>query len=138
MNEEILIEEGIVVNISGDNAEIKLIENSNCEGCTTKDFCNGNTEKSIKLKNEYDLKIGERVKIEVRGKTILKIVFLLYGIPLLILILSFLILYEIIEANRELLVSTISFSLIGIYYLLVTFYLRKTSNLIKARIIKLK
>lgn len=137
MNEEILIEEGIVVSVSDDDAEIKLIGSSNCEACTTKDFCQGNTEKLIKLKNEYNLKVGERVKIEIRGKTVLKTVFLLYGIPLLVLILSFLILYKIIETERELVVSLISFSLVGIYYLLMTFYLRKIGNQFKITVIKL-
>lgn len=137
MNEEVLIEEGIVISVFGEYVEIILTENENCETCLTKDFCKGSAEKSIRLRNELNLKIGDHVKIEVRGKTILKTVFLLYVIPLLILLSSFLILYQLIETNKELLVSSISFSLVGMYFLLITFYLRKFGNQFKVKIAKL-
>lgn len=136
MNEEILIEEGIVTRVSFNEVEISLIETDKCETCSTKDFCIGDRTKAIILNNEYNLKVGDRVKIEVRGKTILQTVILLYGIPLLILIASFLLLYQIIEKNRELIVSSISFLLIGIYYLFIASYLRSIKNQFRVKVIK--
>jgi len=70
MNEEVLIEKGIVTNASQDEVEIMLIETNNCETCTTKDFCKGERTKVIVLKNKTNLKVGDKVKIEIRGKTI--------------------------------------------------------------------
>lgn len=137
MDEEVLIEEGIVTKVTEKEIEIELIKTGNCDNCGTKDFCMGGEIKTITLKNEYDLSMGDKVIIEVRGKTILKTVFLLYGIPLLILILSFLILYQILEVNKELIASSVSFTFIGIYYLLMATYFRKFENQFKVNLTRM-
>jgi|YNPMSStandDraft_1061717.scaffolds.fasta_scaffold09271_2 positive regulator of sigma E activity len=136
MNEEVLIEKGIVTNASQDEVEIMLIETNNCETCTTKDFCKGERTKVIVLKNKTNLKVGDKVKIEIRGKTIFYTVFMLYGIPLLILVLAFLVFYQIIEHNKELIVSSISFLAIGMYYFILNFYLRKIEGQFNVKVIK--
>ncbi|MEJ5305058.1 MAG: SoxR reducing system RseC family protein [Ignavibacteria bacterium] len=137
MVEEVLIEEGIVTKVTEKEIEIELIKTGNCDNCGTKDFCKGGEIKTITLKNEYDLSMGDKVIIEVRGKTILKTVFLLYGIPLLILILSFLISYQILEVNKELIASSVSFTFIGIYYLLMATYFRKFENQFKVNLTRM-
>jgi len=136
MNEEVLIEKGIVTNASQDEVEIMLIETNNCETCTTKDFCKGERTKVIVLKDKTNLKVGDKVKIEIRGKTIFYTVFMLYGIPLLILVLAFLVFYQIIEHNKELIVSSISFLSIGIYYFILNLCLRKIGGQFNVKVIK--
>ena len=136
MNEEVLIEEGIVTKVFNNEVEISLIETSNCDSCITKDFCKGERSKTIGLKNDHNLNVGDKVKIEVKGKTVLQTVFLLYGIPILILLLSFLIFYQMVETNKEIIASSISFFAIGIYYLMISFFLRKLQKQFKVNVIK--
>lgn len=138
MDNEILIEEGIVTKVFHNNdIEITLIESDRCETCGTKDFCKGSNIKTIVVKNYQNLSLGDKVLIEVKGTTILQTVVLLYGIPLVIIILSFFFLYPVIETNKELIVTSIAFFMVGLYYLLLKSVLKDLVEKYRVEIKKL-
>ncbi len=90
MYKEELIEEGIIITSEKGLAEVGLIENDDCEECSAKLFCKPgeNKTKTIKVLDPYDAHPGDTVRISIPGNAVLRATVLLYGIPLLILILG--------------------------------------------------
>ena len=140
MIREELIEEGIVLKSEKGIAEVSLAENEECEECSAKLFCKPgeNNTKTIKAFDPYDSKPGDSVRISVAGNAILKATVILYGIPLVILILTIwvgLIMFSS-YSSPELISFLIALALMGIYYLAVYYYGKKhKGNLNLARII---
>lgn len=134
MAAEILREEGIVTEIKNNQMKIELINTTNCDTCSTKDFCKSGKSNFIQTKYENNYKVGDEVVIEVFGKDVLKIVWLLYGIPIIILLASLFITYFSIDFKREIYSVLVSFSSAGIYYLFLSFYLKDIQSLDKIKI----
>lgn len=134
MPAEILREEGIVTEIKNNQMKIELISTSNCDACSTKDFCKSGKSNFIQTKYDSNYKVGDEVVIEVLGKDVLKIVWLLYGLPIIILLASLFITYFSIDVKKEIYSVLVSFSFVGIYYLLLSFYLKDIQCLYEIKI----
>ncbi|MEG8947694.1 SoxR reducing system RseC family protein [Rosettibacter firmus] len=89
LNEE-LIEEGIVISSSNGYAEVLLNKNDNCKECAANILCKPADNNSLTLKviDPFNTKPGDYIKIKLRGTTILKYSFLLYGISLILFLLG--------------------------------------------------
>ncbi|MCX8057497.1 MAG: SoxR reducing system RseC family protein [Ignavibacteria bacterium] len=135
-SEEILREEGIVTEIKSNQIRIDLIKTSECDNCSTKDFCYSGRRDFLLVKYDGEFKVGDLVVIEVYGKDVLKIVFLLFGIPLLLLITSLLIFYFLINPKKEFIAIISSFILLGFYYLILSLYLKNSGNFYQMKISK--
>ncbi|MCF8306342.1 MAG: SoxR reducing system RseC family protein [Ignavibacteriales bacterium] len=121
MNENI-IERGVVIKSSGGKAEIALLSKGNCEECTAKIFCRGveDNQNIVQVIDSFGVKAGDNVKIEVDGTKILSATSILYGVPLLILIVSVL-LGQIVFSDsgfQELYSFGSGIFLIALYFLL--------------------
>lgn len=134
MSAEILREEGIVTEIKNNQMKIELINTSNCDACSTKDFCKSGKLNFIQTKYESNYKVGDEVVIEVFGKDVLKLVLLLYGIPVIILLATLFVVYFSVDIKKEIYSILASFSLVGIYYLFLSFYLKDIQSLYKIKI----
>jgi len=91
MDNEKIIEKGIVLSSGDGHAEIALIETGSCEECSAKIFCkpSGNKDtKIIEAADPYGVKVGDEVQIEIAGEEILKASFTLYGMPLILIIIG--------------------------------------------------
>lgn len=90
---ELLIEEGIVIASEKGFADIEILDSANCEKCSAKIICKpGDSDrKRIKVIDPYDVMLGDFVKISIEGFQLVKVSFLLYGVPLILLIASLLI-----------------------------------------------
>lgn len=90
MYSEVLIEEGIVVSSEKGFAKISLLKNENCRDCSAKIICKpGNGESHIiEVSDPYGTAPGDIVKISIKGTVILKSTFILYGLPLLLLLIT--------------------------------------------------
>lgn len=90
---ELLIEEGIVISSNKGFADIEIIESANCEKCSAKIICKlGDSDrKRIKVIDPFNVDAGDFVKITIEGVQLVKASFLLYGVPLILLIASLLI-----------------------------------------------
>lgn len=89
MKEEIT-ENGIVINSANGLAEIALVESDNCEECSAKIICKPKEDntKILTAADPFGVAPGDEVKISVEGKAILKATILLYGVPLVLLLLG--------------------------------------------------
>ncbi|MBE2279969.1 MAG: SoxR reducing system RseC family protein [Ignavibacteriaceae bacterium] len=96
MKGELFYEEGIVTKVSGHFAEISIVAKENCKTCNAKLFCNpasaeGNSDiKSIRAYDPLGVTPGQEVVMALTGTLVVKSVFLLYGVPLILLIVGIL------------------------------------------------
>lgn len=91
MQNETIIENGIVISAGDGQAKIKLIETGACEECSAKIFCKPSEKKDSKIlevNDPFGVRIGEEVQIEISGGEVLKASALLYGIPLILILLG--------------------------------------------------
>ncbi len=135
MNSEELIEEGIVIKVDKGTAEIAIIEKGECAECSAKVYCSpteGN-KKKLKVSDPYGVKPGDRVKVSLKGSNLFMASVLLYGIPLVLLIVSILIGISLFEntKNKELYGFLTGMGVLVIYYLGIFVFLRKKEEYIK-------
>ncbi len=135
MNNEELIEEGIVLSVKKGTAEIAIIEKGDCAECSAKVYCSpteGN-KKKLKVNDPFGVKPGDRVKVSLKGSNLFMAAVFLYGIPLVLLIASILLGLSILEEskNKELFGFLIGLGVMIVYYLGVFAFLRKKEEYIK-------
>lgn len=119
MLREELIEEGVVVNSSNGIAEILLIKNKNCDKCTANILCTPGKNNSaiIKALDTFNTKSGDTVKISIYGNQLIKLSFLIYGLPL-ILFVAGIVLSNIIFQSSEF-ISILSGLLFSVFYFFI-------------------
>jgi sigma-E factor negative regulatory protein RseC len=129
MQKEELVEEGIIISSDKGVAEVGLIENENCEECSAKLFCKPgeNTTKTIRAYDPFDSNPGDGVRISIPGNAVLKATVLLYGVPLLLLLVGILLGLELFRNTGfpELFSFVSSISLIGLYFVGVFLWSKK-------------
>jgi sigma-E factor negative regulatory protein RseC len=135
MQNEELIEEGIVLKVKDGIAEIAIIEKGDCAECSAKVYCSpseGN-KKKLKVNDPLGVKVGDRVKVSLKGSNLFLASLLLYGIPLVLLIVSILVGLAVFEnlKNKELYGFLAGLGVLVIYYLGVFIFLRKKEEYIK-------
>jgi positive regulator of sigma E activity len=120
-------EEGIVREVKQGTAVVKLRDSENCSECALKLYCSSgdSNERQITARDPFRTHPGDSVRILIRGSKILSASVLLYGIPLLILIIAIPAGMMIFEKNRELFSSLFAFGLIGLYGFIFSFFLKK-------------
>lgn len=128
-NEE-LIEEGIVKESNNGIATIVIFKSDYCEECTAKLYCKpGNSkERSLIVTDTIGVNPGDKVRVAIKGSEILKISFLIYGIPLILLMIGLIIGMQIFQSNKELFSTIISIVLVLCYIFIVLFVDKKRKN----------
>lgn len=87
MIEEVIVENAVVISVQDRIAEVSVIPDQKCEECSAKIICKPDNGRNIvRVDNPIGAAQGDHVKIEIRGGTVLLASFLLYGLPLLILL----------------------------------------------------
>lgn len=81
-------QQGLVIKEIGDYVEILVMREAACgSGC---DSCNSKCSEAkpliVKTINTIELKIGEKVRIEMNSKSVLQYFLVVYGIPLVLLL----------------------------------------------------
>ncbi len=122
MNDEVIVEEGIVVSVENEFANVAVIQSDACNECSAKIICKPRTatENIIKVLNPLGAKPGNKVRFEVKGVTLINVSFMLYGIPLILLIVGIFLGLSLFEAyqSKELYSFLFGVGLVVIYYLL--------------------
>lgn len=82
-------EKGKIIGISGNIAKVEVEKKQACEACAASSFCNAGGERSniIDATNEIGAQTGQKVKIEFIPGSILKGSFLVYIVPIIMLVL---------------------------------------------------
>ena len=118
MYTEELVEEGIVTEIKNGIATVSVINSDSCEECSAKIFCHTeNNVRNVTAKDPYGVKAGDKVQISIKGRNVVAASFLLYGLPLVLLIVGIFVGMNHFKDNSELISACIGLSLVGFYFL---------------------
>lgn len=80
-------EEGIVTRVDGEVAEVRTVKSEACAACSAKGFCHdGGREMTVSVLNPVKARPGDRVRLEIATGAFVKVMFLLYIIPILALL----------------------------------------------------
>lgn len=94
---EVLYEEGIVVGLAGTTAggsarvRVQLAAGDHCEACPSRGLCRPERDPEARVLEVADpvgVALGDRVRVAVPGGAVLRASFLVYGLPLLLLLLG--------------------------------------------------
>lgn len=88
MKDEVLVEVGIVFASANGIAEVSIQQSDNCEECSAKIICKPQKDdlNIVRAIDPFGAAIGDKVRIEIHGKSLLKASFNLYGLPLILLL----------------------------------------------------
>lgn len=82
-------EQGVVIRTDSTAAWVKTVRTSACQGCIAKGSCHtmgGGNDMEVKAMNEVGAKAGDRIILGFKTTSLLKATFLLYVLPILVLI----------------------------------------------------
>jgi len=94
---EVLYEEGVVVSLAGATAgrparvRVQLAAGDHCEACPSRGLCRPERDPEARVLEVADpvgVAVGDRVRVAVPGGAVLRASFLVYGLPLLLLLLG--------------------------------------------------
>lgn len=85
-------EKGIVTRVGPETAWVKTSRTSSCEGCASRQSCHlkGEDDKEVEVEafNDAGAAVGDRIVLRVASGALLKVSFMLYVFPILLLILG--------------------------------------------------
>lgn len=140
--EEILIEEGIVVSKENGIAEVEVFPAQNCEECSAKIICKPNKDDRnvLRVNNLIGANVGDNVRIEIKGKSVLAASFNLYGIPLIILLIGIFLGTSIFSEYKlaELYSALFGIGLTALYYLFLLSHNKNRQDQILPKIVFIK
>ena len=130
MYTETLTEEGIVKESKNGIATIVISNSDNCEECTAKLYCKpGNSsERSLTVKDTFGVIVGDRVRVSINGGQILRVSFLIYGVPLILLLAGLFLGMQLFQIHKELFSTFFAVGLVSIYILIILFIDRKRKS----------
>ncbi len=114
-------EKGKIVEIKDNLAIINIVRNEACGHCKACEKGNDNNTMVMKAKNQCEGKVGDTVLVELEVEKLIFATFILYGVPLITMVLGFLL--------GTLLFSNELFSFFtGILFLFITYMVIKFSE----------
>ena len=81
-------EEGVVVSVRGNMARVRTQRSATCESCGGISFCELESQgrAEVEALNPVNARVGDRVRIAIRPQVFLRGSMLLYGVPLMALL----------------------------------------------------
>ena len=79
-------EEGIVVEVIGNNARVSIMTKSACDSCAASGVCHPGEQEFMEASNPLGAKKGQKVKVALAPQVFLKASLILYGIPMAVFI----------------------------------------------------
>ncbi len=142
MNDEVFFEEGVVVSAENGYADVSVIQNEKCDDCSAKIICKPNKDELniLRVENPIGAKVGDNVQIEIKGLSILKVSFNLYGVPLILLLIGIFLGISIFDGNEfsELYSVFFGIGLIAIYFILIFYHQKNLKDQILPKIVFIK
>lgn len=134
MYKEELYEEGIVKESHDGIAEIVIAKSDQCEECTAKLYCKpgSSNERSLTVSDPFGVHPGDKVRVSINGNQILKVSFLIYGVPLILILTGLFLGMQFFEKNKELFSSLTALGLVSVYILIIFFIDKKRSREIRS------
>ena len=82
-------EQGVVVKTESKAAWVKTVKSGACQGCSARGSCHSlgsSNEMEVKAVNKAGAKVGDRIVLSVEASSLLKVTFMLYVFPILLMI----------------------------------------------------
>jgi len=123
-------EQGIVTKTDSGSAWVKTIKTGDCKGCTARGSCHslGNSaEMEVEALNEAGARAGDRIVLLFETSSLLKATFLLYVLPILLLMIGAVVGQEIaphIDFNPSGLSAIIGFS----FFIAAVLFIKARAN----------
>jgi len=118
-------ERGIVTRLDAQTAWVKTSRTSACKACTSRDSCqmaeNGQ-EMEVEALNAANAKIGDHILLSVESSALLKVSFLLYIFPVLLMLLGAIAgekLAALFAVDASLLSALLGFFSFGVAFVLI-------------------
>lgn len=129
-------EEGRVIKIEGNLAQVEVERKSACRACGLCSLRGKNTMMA-EVENSIGARVGERVRIEIPSSLILKGALLFYILPLVALILGLVLGIKITNLQTGGLI--LGFSLFILSFILIWLYSKKTKarNIYRSKIVQI-
>jgi positive regulator of sigma E activity len=128
---DVLMEEGVVVEVRQDKVLVKPQRSERCEGCSPA-FCHSDDsgELTIEAKDPIGVTVGQHIRLAIREQSLLWYSFLLYGLPVISLLTgvfagSFIGARLGLEGGADVFALALGFGLTLISFLKVRQYVRK-------------
>lgn len=125
MSAEKLTNKAIVLETQGDLAKVCMVTEDACESCSSL-FCNpkANNDNVFEAFNRVNAHKGDRVTVEIDGSSLFKASFILYVIPMIILVAVIIGSISLFAntKNIELLSFLSAIGLIGTYFFALSIY----------------
>jgi sigma-E factor negative regulatory protein RseC len=124
MRGEDFYEEGFVLTAADGRATVEIAVGAACEECGGKMFCSAGEEKrhTVEARDPFGVRTGDSVRIVVHGEDMFRAAFLLYGIPLVLIVAGVLIGTYLVDPGVmavELWSAVLGVGLAGLYYLVI-------------------
>lgn len=115
---------GVVTGIDGNYAKVVMKRHSSCGSCNACKMGQSDGQLEVKVLNEVDAKVGQRVSVDMNDNDVLTAAFIVYVIPLLTLLGSILIANAIfnalgVEAYRDIYLAAVGFAMTAVSFLLL-------------------
>ncbi|GAB6087964.1 SoxR reducing system RseC family protein [Alkaliphilus crotonatoxidans] len=115
---------GVVTGIDGNYAKVVMQRHSSCGNCNACKMGQSNEQLEIRVLNELNAKVGERVSVDMNDTDVLTAAFLVYVIPLLTLLVSIFIANGVlhamgVEAYRDIYLAATGFIMTALSFLLL-------------------
>lgn len=121
---------GIVEKVDGSHVVVRIVQTSACSSCSAKGLCNASESKEKQI-DVYELnasyKIGEEVVLCGTTSMGMQAVFLAFGIPVFILLITLFLSMKITDGNA-LLSSMVSLLVVIPYYFVLHFMKNRLSK----------
>jgi sigma-E factor negative regulatory protein RseC len=124
----LLLEEGVVVGVDGDTAQVSVARNSACGGCAQEGTCNpldpAGQEIVIRVDNAFDACLGQRVVVGIEEGMVLRGAGWVYALPLATFFLGYWMGGQVAPAGQGESGTAIAGAMIGLGLGLATVYWR--------------
>ena len=83
-----IIEQGIVEEIRGRKALVRIQKSAACAGCPTRDSCEVGSDRPMRIEvaNDPGARVGDRVEISMPAATLMKLSLMVYFLPVVALV----------------------------------------------------
>ena len=105
------MDKGVVRFVDGKNVRVALEGGEECSSCSAMKICGKREERVVDGVSSNYLSIGDRVKVNMSTKSLMSVLALGYGIPLVLLVVSFVGLHFFIKSEWLLALCSISISM---------------------------
>lgn len=124
MRGEDIYEDGVVIATGDGRATVAVAMSAACEECSAKIFCAAGdvTQNTVIANDRLGVREGDHVRIVVHGEDMFRAAFLLYGVPLVLLLVGLFVGMFLVDPGwmtRELWAFVLGIGLSGLYYVAV-------------------